>query len=290
MKTHFTWLFLLASLVSLGQDKSQYIKDIKAWHQDRVESLKSENGWLNLAGLFWLEEGENSFGSDASNQIVFPEKAPKKLGTLLLKDSKVSFVAEQGVAVSLLGPTVPAPYVFADGQSTTMQYGSLRWFVIKRGPKVGIRLRDLESVELQHFKGVDTYPIDAKWKVTAKLEKATADKKIAIMDVLGQTTMQPSPGTLVFSIAGKEYRLDAVESEGELFILYADPTNQKETYGAGRFLYADLPNEQGTTILDFNKSINPPCAFTAFATCPLPPKQNRLPIAIRAGEKNYGLH
>lgn len=290
MKTHFTWLFLLTSLVSLGQDKSQYIKDIKAWHQDRVESLKSENGWLNLAGLFWLEEGENSFGSDASNQIVFPEKAPKKLGTLLLKDSKVSFVAEQGVAVSLLGPTVPASYVFADGQSTTMQYGSLRWFVIKRGPKVGIRLRDLESAELQHFKGVDTYPIDAKWKVTAKLEKATADKKIAIMDVLGQTTMQPSPGTLVFSIAGKEYRLDAVESEGELFILYADPTNQKETYGAGRFLYADLPNEQGTTILDFNKSINPPCAFTAFATCPLPPKQNRLPIAIRAGEKNYGLH
>lgn len=290
MKTQFTWLFLLASLTSLAQDKSQYIKDIKAWHQDRLESLKSENGWLNLAGLFWLEEGANSFGSDATNQIVFPEKAPKKLGTLLLKDSKVSFLAEQGVEVSLLGSKVAAPYVFVDGQSATMQYGSLRWFIIKRGPKVGIRLRDLESIDLQHFKGVDTYPIDAKWKVLAKLEKNTTDKKIAIMDVLGQTTMQPSPGTLVFSIAGKQYRLDAVESEGELFILFADPTNQKETYGAGRFLYAELPNEQGTTILDFNKAINPPCAFTAFATCPLPPKQNRLPIAIRAGEKNYGLH
>lgn len=286
-------LFFLLSAVATGfkADDTGYETEIKAWHQKRIEGLKAENGWLNLAGLFWLEEGKNSFGSDAKNNIVFPAgKSAPLLGSFTLKNGEVWIDVDPNAKISVNKEPVTSLKIYPSEKNIVLESGSLRWFVIKRGNKFGIRLRDLESSDLHHFTGIKTYSIDQKWRIEAKLEPAAADKKIPITDVLGQVSLQTSPGTLVFSVDGKEYRLDAVESDQELFILFADKTSGKETYGAGRFLYAEQPNEKGITVLDFNKSINPPCAFTSFATCPLPPKQNRLSIAVTAGEKNYGNH
>jgi hypothetical protein len=270
-------------------DDTTYIKALKAWHQKRIESLKSENGWLNLAGLFWLEEGKNTFGTDDNNQIVFP-KGKAKMGSFTLNKGEVTVEIDPKAEVLVGNEPISTLKVFPAEKPMVLKSGSLRWFIIKRKEKYGIRLRDLESDELKHFTGIETYPIDTNWRIKAKFEPANTGKTINITDVLGQVTPQPSPGTLVFSINRQEFRLDALDDGDELFILLADETSGKETYGGGRFLYANKPDTEGYVDLDFNKTINPPCAFTMFATCPLPPQQNRLPIAITAGEKNYGIH
>jgi uncharacterized protein (DUF1684 family) len=163
--------------------------------------------------------------------------------------------------------------------------------VIKRGSRYAVRLRDLESPFLQEFKSIDRFPANEKYRVKAKLEKPVSDRTIPILDVTGQTSQQPLAGTLVFTLEGKTYRLDAVEEGADrLCILFGDATNSHDTYGSGRFLYADKPDQNGDVELDFNRAINPPCAFTPFATCPLPPKQNKLGVRITAGEKRYGNH
>ena len=299
MKKNHTHLFRLIIVIGLGLScfsfeqsslESAYENEIKAWHAQRIENLKKESGWLNLAGLFWLEEGKNSFGTDASNQIVFPANKSKAfLGNLILEKGEVFVEALPDAAIFSNDTLVTKLKVYPSEKPVLLKHQSLRWFIIKRGDKYGVRLRDLESPFLKAFTGIDTFPIDPKWKVEGKLE-TTIGKKIPILDVLGQTTLQDSPGAVVFKIDGKEYHLDAIEEGENLFIIYADKTNKKETYGAGRFLYAAKPDANGIVYLDFNKSINPPCAFTPYATCPLPPKQNSLPIAINAGEKNYGNH
>ena len=265
--------------------------DYDTWHQRRVENLKSEDGWLNLAGLFWLNEGDNSFGSDAANAVVFPEKAPKKLGVLTLKDEKVSLNTQQGIEIQLLNAKIPPEYVFADGKTTTMQHGSLRWFIIKRGPKYGVRLRDLENPAVANFKGIARFAVAENWKITADFEKPQTPRTIAITDVLGLVSQQPLLGHAVFRINGNLYRLAATDAGGgKLFLIFKDKTAGHETYGAGRFLYADQPDELGKVTLDFNKAINPPCAFSPFATCPLPPAENNLPMRVEAGEKDAGMH
>lgn len=290
-KIAFSFSTLIIILTSSGFIRSTpYEEEIKAWHKQRIENLKKENGWLNLAGLFWLEEGTNTFGSGNSNMIIFPQgKGEDVLGTLILNKGEVFIetTAEKGIFDD--EQAVTQLKIFPAEKPIILKHKSLRWFIIKRGDKYGIRLRDLESPFLKEFTGISTFPIDEKWKVKARLVKEE-NKKIAILDVLGQTSLQDSPGKLIFTLEGKEYSLDAL-SEGEnLFIIFADKTNKKETYGAGRFVYTSLPDVNGDVYLDFNKSVNPPCAFTPYATCPLPPKQNTLPIAINAGEKNYGNH
>lgn len=265
--------------------------DYEQWHQKRVESLRAEDGWLNLAGLYWLNEGENTFGSDAANALVFPEKAPKKLGVLTLKDGKVAFKKQQGVDVQFLNQENTPNFVFQEGKAVTLQYGSFRWFIIKRGPKYGVRLRDLENPNVAHFKGVDRFPVSEAWKLKGTFETPQTPRTIAITDVIGLVSQQPLVGHVVFTLNGKTHRLAATDGGGgKLFIVFKDTTAGHETYGAGRFLYLDKPNADNSVTIDFNKAINPPCAFTEYATCPLPPNENRLPIAITAGEKNYGTH
>lgn len=270
----------------------KYVEEIKNWQKQRVESLKKEDGWLNLAGLYWLRPGINSFGGEKRNQIVFPsDKSAAKLGKLILENGEVWVEAEPGADLWQGEKQVKEKLkIFAAGSAPlVLKHGSLRWFIIKRGDKYGIRLRDLEHPNLTNFKGLETYPIDGKWKVEAKFEPATEERKISITDVLGQTSMQTSSGTLVFTLKGKTYRLDPIDEGDQFFILFGDKTNQKHTYQSGRFLYAKKPVAgSSTVILDFNKAYNPPCAFTEFATCPLPPEQNNLGIAIQAGEKRYG--
>ncbi|WP_080240444.1 DUF1684 domain-containing protein [Spirosoma rigui] len=289
------WGLTMLALAGFRADDPAYQAQLDSWHRQRVESLKSENGWLNLAGLFWLKEGVNEAGADPGNDLTFPVgKTPAELGIFKLAKGTVQFEPAPGTMVQADGkPILGTATVFsADlAKPVTLAHGSLRWFVIKRGDRYAVRLRDLENPLLSAFKGIDRFPANEAYRVSARLEKPTVARTIPILDVTGQTSQQPLAGTLVFTLAGKTYRLDAVgEGQDKLFILFGDATNTHETYGSGRFLYADKPGPDGLTMLDFNQSINPPCAFTPFATCPLPPKQNRLAVAIPAGEKVFGDH
>lgn len=293
-------IMLILSACSPGKrveppvDVAAYNLEIETWHENRVEELKGPAGFLNLAGLFWLHDGINTVGSDPSNAIVFPErKAPERVGYFFLKDQVVTFEAAPDAMIKSNG--VPVKKMVAYHRDSTnapgMEYGSLKWFVIKRDNQYGIRLRDFESAGLRDFKGIDRYPVDVAWRLEATFTAPDSLRKIPITNVLGQTTLQESPGTLNFQIEGRDYHLDALDEGGdEFFMIFGDPTNARETYGAGRYLYVKKPGPDGRTTIDFNKAYNPPCAFTGFATCPLPPKQNILDAEVKAGEKNYGDH
>ncbi|WP_159466656.1 DUF1684 domain-containing protein [Dyadobacter sp. 3J3] len=282
-------LFIGLGLSSFTSD-SVYENEIKEWRKGRIAELKSEQGYLNLAGLFWLEDGKNSFGGDASNKFIFPsDRSPASLGEFILENGQVTLIAKPEAEIYANNELVTKLKIFPSDQEIVLKHKTLRWFVIQRGEKYAVRLKDLDSPYLKDFKGIESFPITEYWKVKAKFEP-TVGRKISILDVTGRLSEQESPGVLVFYVKGKEYRLDAL-SEGEtFFILFGDKTNKKETYGGGRFVYTSLPDADGHVVLDFNKAYNPPCAFTPYATCPLPPKQNQLALEVTAGEKNYGHH
>jgi uncharacterized protein (DUF1684 family) len=286
----FAAILLIGTVLLAFRADTAYEQEIREWKKSRVEGLKSENGWLNLVGLLWLEEGENTFGGSPDNDIIFPkEKSDASLGKIILKDGKVTLAANKDAAIFHDATPVTNLEIFPSKEPIVLSHKSLRWFVIQRGDKYALRVRDLESQQVKHFKNIASYPIQMRWKVKAKFV-ATSGRKIAITDITGRTADQDSPGKLVFNIKNKEYQLDVIGADGDLFIIFGDETNKKQTYGAGRYLYAPLPDKDGYTYLDFNKAINPPCAFTPYATCPLPPKQNNLAVAITAGEKKYAEH
>ncbi len=303
MKIIYPFLFLLMTFGCAPKkapeapfDVESYKAGIETWHQKRVENLMGPKGWLNLVGLFWLNEGINTFGSGEKNNVVFPEgKIPERAGFFLLKQNIVTLEPAPDVKITINGkPTKPTVVYHPDSARAAVQeYESLQWFIIKRDDKFGVRLRDFKSAGIENFKGIERYPVDPAWRLEATFENAAdSTRTIDITNILGQTTPQPSPGTLVFTIKGKEYRLDVL-SEGkneEYFVIVGDSTNTHETYGAGRYMYVKKPDASGKTIIDFNKAYNPPCAFTSFATCPLPPRQNVLTAAVTAGEKNYAVH
>lgn len=268
-----------------------YNADIEAWRKERLEGLRNEDGWFSLVGLFWLEPGENRFGSNPENRVIFPEgKAPAVAGTLIREGEAVRVRVEPGVTVTSHGQPVTEMALKADvtGEPTVLQLGSLSFHVIQRGERLGVRVKDSRSEALAAFHGLEYFPVQPDWKVTARFEPYNPPKQVSIPNILGDVEDNPSPGAVVFDWNGKTYRMDALEGgdEGELFLIFADQTNGKETYGAGRFLYTDPPKD-GKVVVDFNRAYNPPCAFTAFATCPLPPAQNRLALRVEAGEKKY---
>lgn len=295
MRAHIIrWpLYLLALTLHLSvsaQQTSEYEKLTEQWHAGRIRELKADNGWLNLAGLLWLEEGPNSFGSGSLNKLVFPSgKIPLKAGVLERRGDAVTMTAASKVKILVDGKPARNAVVLHPDSSVApmMAYGDLRWNIIKRQDKLGVRLRDLQHPNLMDFKGVERFPVDTFWRKEAVLITEMYTRKIAVTNMLGQTNMLSSPGKLRFRIDGRYHTLDALEEGDELFIIFGDETSGVETYSSGRFIYAKKPGADGRTILDFNRAINPPCAFTTFATCPIPPKQNILPMAVRAGEKNY---
>ena len=293
MKTPVTFvgaLLLGVSLLAFRSD-NPHEAEIKSWHQKRIESLKAEEGWLNLAGLFWLKEGENTIGGNEKNSIVFPsDHSDAFLGKVILKNGKVTFEAAPQVAVQLGEQAVSSADLFPyQGKPTVLKHKTLRWFIIQRGDKFAIRLRDLEGTYVKAFKGIETFPITTDWKVKAKFIP-TEGKKLTILDITGRSYEQASPGKFVFTIDGKEYSLESVGSKERPHFVFGDLTNKHDTYGGGRFLDAPAPDAEGYTYIDFNKAYNPPCAFTPYATCPLPTKENRLQVAIKAGEKYHGDH
>jgi uncharacterized protein len=292
-------LFLLALLSMTNppatgrSGDAAYRADVEKWRADRIAHLTAEDGWLTLVGLFWLHEGDNSIGADRSNRVVLPAgKSRPVVGRIRVAGGRAHLEVDSGCEVTLDGKRIRSLDLASDetGKPTLLRHGTLSFYLIRRGSKLGLRVKDSANPERKSFRGIDSYPIAPTWRVPARLEPYPAGKTIPIPNVLGNVTRERSPGAVVFSIGGRQYRLDAVEEEGEddLFLIFADWTNGTTTYGAGRFLYAPRPGKYGRTVVDFNKAYNPPCAFTPFATCPLPPLQNRLPVRVEAGEKSYG--
>jgi uncharacterized protein len=268
---------LLVTCGVLWPASDAYRAQIEEWRAKREAALKADGGWLTVTGLFWLHEGANSFGSAASKDIALPAGPGVKDGAFDLHNGKVT--------LRLDGQT-RALRTDSEGKPDPVSMGSLTMFAIQRGDKYGIRLKDNNSSLRKEFTGLHYFPVNAEYRVTTRL--VAGAKKVPILNILGQVEDMPSPGYVEFELSGQKLRLTPVEeSPGELFFIFRDPTAVKETYGSGRFLNAEL-GKDGEVVLDFNKA--PPCAFTAYATCPLPPKENRLAVRIEAGELRYGSH
>jgi uncharacterized protein (DUF1684 family) len=290
-------LLLAAALFVMGAEAALqgYQADIEKWRQERETRLASDTGWLTVAGLFWLKDGPNRFGSDPKNDIVLPASAPASAGVFERHGDQVKVKVESGAAVTWSNQAITEMDMKSDkdgADPTILSLGDLSMFVIARGDKLGIRLKDKNSTMRKEFKGLSWYPVKAEYRITASYQELDPPKQVPIPNILGQVEQLPCPGYVTFKLNGKNIRLDPVLEEPdakELFFIFRDRTSGETTYHSGRFLYAELPVE-GKVILDFNKAYNPPCAFTPYATCPLPPAQNKLDIAIEAGELNYGHH
>jgi uncharacterized protein (DUF1684 family) len=272
---------------------AEYAKSVDGWHQGRVARLTSDTGWLTVSGLLWLKEGANRAGTAEENDVRFPAGAPPHLGTFDRNGNEVRFTAAPGAEVTLDGKPVVKLTLMTDagGAPTMLKTGTQTFFVIQRGQKLGVRVRDTEAKARKQFHGIERWPVEPRYRVEAKWETFETPRQLSVPNIIGTVEPMESPGAAVFELDGQKLRLQPVlePPSKELFFIFADATSGKESYGAGRFLYAK-PAENGKVTLDFNKAYNPPCAFTAFATCPLPPEGNRLAIAVRAGEKNYGHH
>ena len=279
--------YFLVGLSSIqGQTAASYTASIKHFDTLRINALTDKNGWLNLAGLYWLKPGNNTFGSAKTNALVFKHKnMPAVLGKFKVAGNRVSFEFDK--AVSKFPNDYSEEVVLFDATSktdTSIQFNQFVWSIIIREDKIGVRFRDLKNPALMAFKGNKRFPIDEKWNLPAKLLPPNPSG-LFITNVLGQTTAQDYAGKISFEYQGKNYVLDAIsEGPGDLFVVFGDATNGVNTYHTGRFMYVPRPDNNGNTFIDFNKAFNPPCAYTPYATCPIPPQQNILPFKVTAGE------
>lgn len=292
-------VILLAPLATTGctthgsgeRPDAAYVAEVDSWHAERVASLRSETGWLTLAGLHALGPGEHTIGAESSCDIVIPEAPSPLLGTLLVAEHGFTFTPTTGAAVRVEGDNAPplsgqvAVQSDAGGNPTVLTAGRVLFHVIERSGEHFLRVRDRQSPMLLGFDGIERYPVDPRWRVTATLIPEPG-ATLATTNVIGQTEITPCPGALEFDLEGHTHRLrPTLNSDGSLFFVFGDTTNGKGSYGSGRFLKADPVGKDGRVVLDFNKAYNPVCSFSPHATCPLPPPGNRLPIAIAAGER-----
>ncbi len=260
-----------------------------AWKARRLESVGGTNGWTTLVGLHWLEEGTNTAGTSPTNSIVFDTPhLPAAFGTFVRTGLRVKFVSAPGAAVRVAGRPVGELELVTDAEEepTRLEVGSASVIAIRRADRLGLRMRDSRAPARQAFHGLRCYPYDPAWRLTGRFEAFPGIRTLRVPNVVGLTEEFASPGALVFEVAGRTHRLDVALERGEtdFFIMFHDRTAGDTTYGAGRFLYVKPPGPDGTVTIDFNLAYTPPCGFTKFATCPLPPRQNRLPFAIPAGE------
>jgi uncharacterized protein (DUF1684 family) len=278
---------LLSTLPATAQ--TAYVTEQEQWREDQQKDLTQPKGWLSLAGLYWLKEGRNSLGGATTNDLVFPGPGtPPAIGVIEFHQGTATFTAEPKVAVIIDGKAQGTAKLAADdtGAPTSLQLGSLSWSLIKRGERYGVRLRDSANPSLTGFTGMKWFPVQESMRVVSDFTAYENPRTVAITSVLSDVYQMKAPGLLKFKVGQEEFTLEPVLEDEKLFIIFRDLTSGKETYGAGRFLYADAAKE-GKVILDFNQAVNPPCAFTPFATCPLPPARNWLKVAIRAGELKY---
>jgi uncharacterized protein (DUF1684 family) len=291
-------LFLAAAFVApvaraaeAPSDTTGFTAELARFHAEREQRLQSDTGWLTVAGLYWLVPGENPFGTAADNLIRLPaSSAPAHAGSFVLDGDRVRVRVAGEVTVTTNGEPVHELELVSDrdGKPTLLTLADLRLFVIHRTKGFAVRLRDLNAPARRTFQGIESYPADPSWRVTGRLLAGSPPAALVIPSVIGTVDTMASPGAVEFERAGKKYRLHPViedSASGELFFIFKDQTTGEETYPGGRFLYADAPAPSGTVILDFNRAVSPPCAFTAFATCPLPPPENALALRVTAGEK-----
>jgi len=291
---HVLCAFLLVPLL-FG---NEFTEGENNWRKDRETRLKAEDGWLNLAGLYWLNDGVYTFGTDPGMDIVLPmHSAVAFAGTLNVKGNVVSYHMERAQAAYLNGVLLPAGELRPKSTRSDIEgpdilaYNQLRMFLIVRSDRLGLRLRDLKSALLREFKGLSYYPPRPNYLVRAKLEPFNPPKKVFIATEIETETVITSPGLLKFELKGKPCQLLALNSGEDasvFFIMFTDKTTGIDTYASGRYLYAKKI-EEGIYELNFNRAYNPPCAFTPYATCPLAPEENALPLAVKAGEKGYHL-
>jgi uncharacterized protein (DUF1684 family) len=284
----------ILGVTAVHANSTDHRHDVEQWRADRVARLTAPSGWLSLIGLAWLQPGENRIGSAADNDIVV-SAMPAHLGVVTLRaDGSVHLVlaADSGASIDgkpLREATLVDDVQAGEGAPTLVSMGTVSFLVIDREGRKGLRIKDSEAPTRRDFAGIDYFPIDPSWRIEADWVPATAGQTLEMGTVIGTTEKYPVPGTARFSRDGKTFEiLPVIEVPGDAqyFVVFADRTSGRETYGAARFLYIDPP-KNGKVTLDFNKAYNPPCAFTAFATCPLAPPENRLDLRVTAGEKNY---
>lgn len=267
---------MLLSALLVAASPVSYQAGQQKWRAEYEQSLKAPTGWLSVAGLFWLHDGANQVGSDPGSDVVLPARLPGHAGVLHLARGKVVFENRELKAD-------------VSGHPDVVTMGDTSFTIIERGGKTGVRLRDPLAETRRNFTGCQWFTPDEKWRVNAKWTAYAKPRTIRITNILGMTDEEPSPGYAEFTAQGKTVRLEPVTEDDQLFFMFKDATSGKSTYGAGRFVYSAMPKGD-RVVIDFNQATNPPCAFTAFATCPLPPRQNTLDLAVEAGEKNYGHH
>ena len=272
-----------------------YAAELEAERNERLSRLKAENGWLSLTGLYWLEPGENRFGSAEDSAVVVPDPSVPDIAGLLVVGPNGDVIAfgEEGAGVEINGePLTEATLkTDADGRPDVITAGRVQFYIINRSGRLGARVKDPEAPTRRDFEGIAYFPTDPLYTVNATFEPYDEAREVAIPTVLGTDTMMLAFGVLHFSIGGQDLTLEPYAGSAEdetLFLIFRDQTSGETSYGAGRFLSADAPGEDGMTVLDFNRSVNPPCAFTPYATCPLPPPQNILETPIEAGEMYTG--
>lgn len=284
-----TWATMAgAEVTTIGDCQQDYDQCLGKWKQERLAFLKSEAGYLNLAGLYWLKEGTNTFGSSAANDVVFPASANPVIGTFELQDGRVQLRVNPEVNVRHMDRVVHKLLMAGDSVVAPVYatHGTFAWTVIKRDHRFAVRLRDFASPIVKNFPPIDYYPASQESRVSAKLHRYKKPRMIHVGTVIEGLSYNPwSPGIVEFVIDGETFELEAYDADGELFFVFGDQTSGRGTYPAGRFLYAQMPDADGVTELDFNTAHSPPCAYNEFATCPIASARNRIATRITAGER-----
>jgi uncharacterized protein (DUF1684 family) len=291
-------LFLLGAVLAAAPSARSidpgYAHEIDGWRAKREEGLRAPDGWLAVVGLHWLREGTSTIGSAKGSDVLLPLSAPPRVGTIDFTNGRAVIHVAPGVTVKSQDKPVAELELHSDkgGKPDVLEIGAVRMYVIDRGGRHALRVKDPESAQRRNFRGLEWYPVREDLRIRARFTPYDPPKKIPIANVVGMVDPLPSPGYVTFQLDGRELRLEPVLEEPdakELFYIFRDATAGRDTYPAGRFLYSEMPKD-GQVVLDFNKAYSPPCAFTSFATCPLPPRQNRLDVRIEAGEKKPAGH
>lgn len=270
----------------------EYIQSITQWRQEVDSNLRRENGWLALAGLFWLRKGTNLIGSDPESDILLPKRAPTYLGTFEFDGNNVALNVESNLPVEVNGVMAKSALLDADQEDTPsfIAFGDIRMVVVRRSKGVGIRLWDNVREERHTFPPRQWYPVKKEYRVPATYTRYETPKIVKMPDILGAILDEPMQGFVSFALNGKKYELQVEElPDRRLFIQFMDLTNGNPTYPSGRYHYTDA-HENDKVFIDFNKAYSPPCAFTEYATCTFPPQENHLKVAIAAGEIYPGHH
>jgi uncharacterized protein (DUF1684 family) len=282
-------LFCTLGIGASGSLDDKYTAEIESWRAQRLAELKSEDGWLSVTGLHWLRPGETRLGSDPASDLLLPDRFPAQFGTITRSGDKVEFRPAPGVRVLRNGAPFDGGPIASDASEHPDTLASLgvKLILLKRGERYALRIKDRESALRTEFAGLRWYPPRTEWIIPATFVPHAVPTKIKFETIVGETDEVESSGYVSFEHEGKTYRLDAAgKKNGRLWLVFRDRTSGRTTAGGARQLYADPPID-GHVILDFNKAVNLPCAYIPYATCPLAPPQNRLSLAIEAGEQKY---